>query len=312
MAKTKPSNKKNKGRNTRPKPKAKALTSGLDAAAKAYAQLLSDPCYAPIVHPVSEVSNSGFLVRVKGFVTAGGNAGAVDSITQFTPGNWATESVFAGSMWAFGYSTTFNGSLGVASGSPGPAFLQGSGVVGAYRPVAGCLKVHYLGSELNRQGRVSIGLLPSQAASTGSGLFTAPSYVTQCQKTSRLGDEVHEIKFVPLSSTDHMFTTIAGSANPTTNVTSMVVVVQNAPAGSVQIGYDFVYEWVPEPSSGLSTSLEATKSSNSASDVINVLQRAYGSLEKFATSDSGRAIASGLGRMVSSGLGYAARMTITG
>lgn len=276
------------------KRRVQSIRAGLDKAALDYARLLEDPCRADLVRPTYNFGSSGYLARVKQIVAIGGNSGAVDAYTAFAPANDADNATSSGSMWHHGYSTTTGGTLGTLTGANGPAWLRSSNV-GYYRPVAGCLKVHYTGSELSRSGLISLGLAPGLALAAGeTGVGSVSGIVPSTAKTVRLGSEPHEVRWLPLSSDDQIF---AASDQPTTGGYSVLgssvvyVLAQGVPAGTVNVEVDFVYEWVPDmayASSSMEVSISPPPSRNTLADVLRFLDQAYGGLQAFATSSGGR------------------------
>lgn len=277
-----------------------AYKAGLDKAALDYAKLLEDPCRADLVRPVYNFGTSGYLCRVKQVVTLGGNSAAVDAYTAFMPGGEADSTVGTG-MWHHGYAAAAGGSLGTITGQIGPAFLR-TGTVGHYRPVAGCLRVHYTGTELNRSGMVSLGIAPSAMVVSGeTGVGTVATMVPSSTRTVRLGSEPHEVRFLPLSSTDQLY---SSSSEPQTGTfafgcTVLYVLAQGVPAGTVNVELDFVYEWVPNmdfSASSMEITIAAPPSRNTLADVLRFVSDAYGGLQAFATSNSGRKVLGVLAR----------------
>jgi len=270
----------------------------LDQHALAYAKLLADPCGADLVHPPHMYGSSGYLTRLKAIVTAGNNGGAVDSYTAFVP-TGDPNGVSSLSQFQFGYSTTAGGALGTITGASGLNFLA-QPVVGQFRPVAGCAKVHYTGSELNRSGTVTLGVLPQLAIAAGEVATAASNYVNNNMRTVRLGSEPHEVRWLPLSPADERWYSADETLVPGTSDwgTSLVVYVQNAPAGSVTIEVDFVYEWVPGATQGITQTVIAPKSANTTKDVLRFVSNAAGGLAEFATSPSGKRVLGSVARGV--------------
>lgn len=276
-----------------------ARGAGLDAAALAYARLLEDPCRAELTHPVYMAGTSGYLTRIKQVVQLGLNPNAVDGYTAFQPGGLPTVTSSMTGMWHGGWANAAGGTLNTIAGTTGPAFLI-SATVGQYRPVAGCLKVHYTGSELNRAGLISVGICNQlQLANGETGIGPVATYVPSTARTARLGTEPHEVRWVPSVSQDMTFT---GSSQPTSTSqvvgmgTVIYVFAQGVPAGSCLVEVDFVYEWVPETSQGMTQSVQAPRSANTTADVLRALGSAYGGLTEFATSPLGKRVFGGIAR----------------
>lgn len=268
----------------------------LDKNAFAYARLLEDPCRADLTYPVYAAGTAGYLTRVKQVVLLGNNAGTVDGYTAFVPGGAANTTTSLG-MWHHGWSAG-GGGLGTLTGATGPPFLR-SNAVGSYRPVAGCLKVHYTGSELNRAGMISVGIVNQlQLAAGETGVAAISSFIPSSAKTVRLGAEPHEVKWVPTTTYDQAFSAASQpeSVGTYAQSTTVYVMAQGVPAGTCTVECDFVYEWQPETTQGMEHSIEAPRSANTTADVLRVLGDAYGGLTAFATSSTGKKVLGVVGR----------------
>jgi len=272
----------------------------LDKQAAAYMQLLADPCNADLVTAPFAVGHAGYLLRTKQFYMAGNNGSAVDSYSAFVPGGDSNTTVSTG-MWHFGYAAAPGGAMGTLGGGEGPAFLS-SAAVGYYRPVAGCIKVHYTGSELNRQGMVTLGLLPKLNLASGEpGIPGVSQFVGSGFKTCRLGSQPHELRYVPLSAADMNFSSATQPLSGGTYIdaTTLVVLVEGAPAGTIRLEVDFVWEWTPDVGSGLQVTIEAPKSTNTINEVLSKAAAVYGSLQAFAVSNTGKSIVTGIMNTIS-------------
>lgn len=268
----------------------------LDKHALAYARLLEDPCRADLTYPVYSAGTAGYLTRVKQVVLLGGNSGAADGYTAFVPGGDADVTDMYG-MWHHGWSAG-GGALGVIAGATGPSFLR-STAVGSYRPIAGCLKVHYTGSELNRAGMISVGIVNQLQLAAGETILNPiTAFVPSSAKTVRLGSEPHEVRWVPTNATDQAFSSSTQPAAGGTFSFSTVVYVmaQGVPPGTCSVECDFVYEWQPDTTQGMEHTVEAPRSANTLADVLRVLGEAYGGLTAFATSSAGNTVLGVVGR----------------
>lgn len=261
--------------------------SSLDNGAHKWAELLNNPCGAEMVHPVYSTGNGGLLSRVRQVVVAGNNGGAVDSVTCFIP-NGVANSPGNFSQWVFGYASAAGGSLGTFTGTTGPAFL-GSQAVGTYRPVAGCIRAYYTGTELNRSGLVSYMLAPTSPFNVGNvNSFNAAYFRPLFQKTVRIGDSAMEARWLPLSTSDESWTTSFNGplAPPVLSSgdlgSALVVLVEGATAGSIQVEIDFCYEWQPNAYSQLNIPVAAPVSVNTTGHVIKALADKFGGVTEFA------------------------------
>jgi len=297
---------KRKNANAKPKGKRKGsrgATHALDAGAMAWARLLDDPCGAPLARPCYGLSASGTLTRVKQIVLLGGNTGAVDGFTFFQP-TGRVDLTTSGCMVGHGYSITTGGALGVITGAAGPSFLS-STMVGSYRPVAGCIKALYTGTELNRSGIISVGIWTENQLPVGSTpSATAYTLSLGALDRARTGERQHEVKWVPAMPYDQVYAANASGAmgGVYANATVIWVAGYNVPAGSVSVEIDFVYEIIPEAGYG-APSIEAAPSRNSAQQVLSFLSEAAGGLTRWAISPPGRAAISRLGGIVAKTLG---------
>ena len=289
------------------------MAASLDSAALKYARLLSDPCNADLCHPVYAGTEGGYLVRLKSFLTAGGSGSAVDSITCFNPFG-RNDTGFQ--QWCATYASA-GGGLGNVSEFGSMPWLS-TGGVGYYRPVAGCLKVHYIGAELERKGLVSL-IVGKQQCQYGDayGSTTADALVPTSAKTVRLGSEPHELRWAPMTPDDTEYSTQyqpGGSYTPVGVVkgTVLTVIVQGAPAGSVRLEVDFVYEWLPEYSSGLVNSITTPPSRNTLNDVLRAIGNAAGGIQEWAVSSQGKRVLGAIGRGVYSMVNNGGLLALTG
>lgn len=317
---TKPTSKNAKKNIKRGKPNpGLRLARGLDKPAMDYARLLSDPCNAELVHPLYGSSAAGYLVRTKQIIQAGLNAAAVDSITAFNPVGKANKGDDVESMWCTGYSSSSGGSFGTTAGSQGPQFLIMQ--AGAYRPVAGCLKVLYNGSELNRSGTVSYIHMPNKVYSSTETLSSnVDDLIPGSSKTVRLGSEPHEFRWVPINPRDQQFTSDTDpmqTVGQTDVGSQMVILIRGAPAGSVTIEATFVWEWTPITNVGtanaaFSTPIELAtpRTSTTVSTVLKYLSDAAGGLQAWATAPATHAVMNQVGNGIYNVVKSSARLAL--
>lgn len=254
---------------------------GLDAYASAYRRLLTDPCSADMVQPVTNSVGSGQLVRCRNFVNPGPDArdSVIQLFSRFTHWNGTANTqpyiLFAsanqaGTMPQNIYEVVANPTVEAAR---------------ARRLVAGCIKVHYTGSEVNRAGIVSgnLATVPTLGAVGTHPVPVIYELQTQHPHVVRLGEAKHEYKWAPLDEEDEDFFSGPTDMNPPqswypggVNGTALSVCVQNAYPGSIL--YEVVTVWelqhgsggVTGPS-GIVTSVRTDYSSSTRKNVLQSL-----------------------------------------
>jgi hypothetical protein len=222
--------KQSKGRKgTRPKGRAPPGIAGvlakLDAGALAWRNLLLDPCGARLVQPCYGGAGTGVFMRFRTIYSPG----AAD-----TAGLWGFQ-LGTNKVWSFGTST--NASVTTSAEYNVFNDLASTNYNRDFRCIAGCVKVRYVGAESNRSGTVAMvtgpTLVPPNSA-TGNAVVT---YQSQMPSMHRLGEVIHEVKFVPTISDEVMTTSsyVQGA-----NV--LTLAFTNIPANSLQIEVTGVYE----------------------------------------------------------------------
>lgn len=242
----------------------------LDAGAKAWLKLLSDPCGADLAHPCYGGTTSGYLTRMRYTYTV--PATAVDFIAEWNPSELTSS--FVRYCWA----TSVGGSLGNASNIPGgvPAPFLTNSVVGRYRPVAGCLKVHYTGAELDRKGSVGLNLSFGETLVDGEGIgSSAPAMLAPMATVARLGSVAHEIRWLPGLSDGEFSSSASGDDKSWSQEGggSIQVVITGMPAGTAMLEFISVYEWQPaeESSPGLRSTMEGPRSRNHLNEILSAV-----------------------------------------
>ncbi len=300
--KARKNNTSNKGNRRVVNPVLARMRAGLDAGAQAWLRLLADPCSAPLTPGCFQGMASGMLYRTRTTVFAGG--AAVDSYLAFIPSNDINTTGYYPIQWC-----------SVNTGGAAPTTQYGAGINGLptgcrARCVAACIKIRYLGSELNRAGIVGHHLTNDPVFKGGypAGLAAAVSPISTLQTTAqtlyRLGETKHEVRWVPSFNDGGYIQNAAGAGlydNRDGNAVAMSV--QGAPAGSIYYEVTAVWEVIPDSSSGLVPPEQAPRSSNTVNDVL----RAIGDVAKFATDPTNRGtiynigrVAMGAGRVISS------------
>jgi hypothetical protein len=253
----------------------KTASHRLDEAAQRWLKLIRDPCGADLTVPCYAGTGEGYLIRCKDIVNI--PATAVDGVYEFTP------PYYAGSNVRYSWANAVGGGLGTAENYYTNAFLQ-SAVVGRFRPVAACVKVYYIGAELDRKGSVGLNLSAGRTIEAGEAIAgTASSWLTSGGFTGRTPKDHYEVKWAPCEGDSAWWpkmpdeSEIVGVSN-TGN--SMTVAFTGVPAGSLRLEYTTIYEWQPseEVSQGLVTSAKGPSSRNH----INEILYALGEIGKFA------------------------------
>lgn len=215
----------------------------LDQTANKWLRLLSDPCGADLTSPCYGGSGTGYFARqVQVFEPP---ANAVDFLFEFTPTNDNQ------SMMRWGYSSTPGGSLGTAGVWPLYGLVS-STAVGRRRCIAACVKVQYLGTELERSGLVSSIVIPGAElvpAETIEG--TASDWSSTMNHTCRIG-EPYEYRWAP-GEADQEF--VRNSYLDTKQHgyalgNSLQVLLRRIPAAKVELHLTTCWEWMPNQEGG--------------------------------------------------------------
>lgn len=200
--------------------------------------MILDPCNA-ILGPTAYRGADGFITRFKNVVAAGTTPANPYYVSVFYP---AFNGVFLSA-----YATAGDIVTPTYSGGPGQAFLLSNAE--SQRVVGACVKVNYLGSELNRQGVVYRGVIPAAAVSGA----TIQNLIVLCQATDRMPDKILETKFVPSSVEETYWQT--GPSAPSETGDRNVIVTIVAGGGAVQVDtyleHTLITEWRPKFGVGL-------------------------------------------------------------
>lgn len=271
-------------------------TSTLTVDEARYAALLHDPCTAPLTRPVYSTTGSGFLQRMEsdfsigksGTSTAGSFVWVPGMFNSGAGGSTVTTSSING---AFYLGTTGTGAAPADDGTlcswynfyganmPGNVFLATN--AGVARCVAACMQVYWPGSELNRQGFVSVfrgsadDVRPFATDVSVANLRAASPYVC------RIPQDKLEVKWQP-DQADTRFV----STTPT--VGANVSHIQSGPAAigvtwaglpadtGVRIRLVAVYEWQPRTNAASGIVMDggsAVPTHGDLGNVIGYLQR---------------------------------------
>jgi len=299
----------------------------LDKCGKEYLRLLSDPCNAAFCSPPFQGEGTGQFVRTRTVVTPA----LVDSVIQFCP-----QYIFANSSYGGGTiaSTFYQSPVTYGSANAGTAInvltvpvastsfgfnnvgsgTTTSGVYSSARCLAGCIKVMYTGSELNRAGTVYATLTNTPAYSAlNANPGSLATITTTFPQVDRLGERHHEYRWVP-NFQDEQFIPTPGS---TTSVNfpayyqgnSLIVAVMGAPTNSITYEVTAVWEVNTNPysstagannfSSGIVTTTKVPDTQNTLNDVLRVI----GNIGKWALGPYSDTTAYMLGH-ISTGMGF--------
>lgn len=263
----------------RPRMRVMSAPTSLDKAASEYAELLRNPCNAPLVRGVFAGTGGSLVSRFESdFIIASGGT-EVAALLAFIPGAGLT---FANTtaLTTDTISTTFTG----ANYLPGATFLTGS--AGSFRCLAACLQVSFPGTELGRSGIVALGVMPASsispflaAASGGTATATNAAQIRQiCQHTERMPANMAEILWMPGDGDSAVENPQKVQAYTTANATdiedrnAIVLSASGFPVSTgIRIRMVTVYEWTPKISVGAVATVEPSRSAFSVADVVRTL-----------------------------------------
>lgn len=247
----------------------------LDAHAKAWVRLLADPCNAPMVSPCYNSTGSGYFVRIRNILDIPSTA--VDYVLDICPGNGAYQ------LGAWSWADSAGGSLGNASGIGMGSFFN-SGFVGRARCVAGCVKVLYTGTELNRAGTAGFALQQGPTLIAGEAVSgNSSSWLATVPHTERIGQREMEYRWVPGPGDDNFRVAHAGSEEKPTNESngsSIQLVLAGMTPGTVRVTWVSVWEWQPEQE--VNTGIVSINKPPASNNSLNQVLKAIGDIGKFA------------------------------
>lgn len=232
---------------------------GLDAAALAWRRLLIDPCGATMVPPCYSGSGTGNYLRLRHFGQIGGSD--TQGIVVYQPSRNVT--------YAWGSASGSN----VTFSSVFPIFQNPSvtGTTTQIRCLSACMKVRYLGPESARAGTIHLLTGPQYQ---GPGIVTGQplsTFLHSFPVANRLGEVVHEVKFVPLPG-DEQFQSFPGtSANG--DCGCLAFAYSGIPAGTIQVEVTAVYEYefTGSTNDGVISSTIPPASGNTLNQVLRTL-----------------------------------------
>jgi hypothetical protein len=245
---------KKKTKQQQPKRKVRARPAvprglGLTADERTYAALVADPCRGPLVSGPFGDGSGGFVTRFEKDFLLDATATSVASALVFVPGEPNTYFTTT-PITDPAASITWANNTNLA---PGSSYLLTSST--QFRCIAACLQVYWPGSELNRQGIVSVAQLPADIVQDGvcsvDEIRSASPYV------ERMPEGCVEIKWRP-TEYDTMWGQVqvesesAGSGAFTGKKSALVASIAGLPVSTgVRYRIVAVYEWKPRTSAGL-------------------------------------------------------------
>lgn len=289
MAKKKTSNKaRRNGNAVVPRPVGMRLS---DAGVR-YARLLADPCTADLVNGPFGDGFGGMVSRFEREYVINNSATDVAAFFAFTPG--LGTGIIANAPITDETATITPVAL-LASSNPGYAFLQPN--ASHIRPLAACVQVYWPGSELNRQGIISMGRHASEVVNDGASVS---SLRAQANYIQRMPADKAEIVWRPtefdLRGQEWAATPSAGTA---AGMTSIVVTATGIPPSTgIRIRVVAVYEWMPDAASGFKNVVVRTPTPHRLADIIAFLDRTGDWMAGTAHS-AGRALSSLAGGVAS-------------
>jgi len=242
-----------------------------DKASSDYAALLADPCNGPLVSGPFGDGSGGVVSRFERDIVINSSSTDVGAALVFIPG-LATAQVSNAPITSDGGPITFtnlpNGDM------PGNGFLTVN--AGHFRCLAACVQVYWPGTELNRQGIVSLGQFPADivtdAVVSTSDIRTASPYV------ERMPDGMCELKWRPTTyeTTWQRMNNVVDTSTDWDKYTAITVTAAGIPVSTgLRVRMVAVYEWVPRPgnSNGLVTIHRSSVKTGSLSNIISALDR---------------------------------------
>lgn len=257
-----------------------------------YARLLADPCTADLVNGPFGDGVGGMVSRFEREYVINNSATDVGAFFAFTPG--LGTGLIANAPITDEAAPITPVAL-LASSNPGYAFLQPN--ASHIRPLAACVQVYWPGSELNRQGIISLGRHAAEVINDGASVG---SLRAQANYIQRMPADKAEIVWRPAES-DLRGQEWVASPTVTTSagLTSIVVTATGIPPSTgIRIRVVAVYEWQPDPASGFKNVVVRTPNPHRLADILAFLDRTGDWMSGTAHS-AGRALSSLAGGVAS-------------
>lgn len=254
-----------------PTPRRKApVMSNLDQAAAEYAQLLADPCNANLTRTVWPGAGGAFVGRFEYDSIIGNDAVSTNTTILFTPALCGgTSGVLANSVPSATDTSAWN--LTLPLGAPGTSFLA---TTDQFRPVAACAEVYWPGTELNRSGIVSLGVVDTGLINTYSAgnLGSTAIFRQLCQHTERMPVNKATVNWRPGNADQDTLQSVA-SANFYGHQ-SILITASGFPVNTgIRVRLVVVMEWWPKAGTGFVSAVPRSVSKTSVQEVLTALDR---------------------------------------
>lgn len=290
--------KANKAKRTRvvapPRPRGMSLS---DAGAR-YARLLADPCNGDLVHGPFGDGLGGMVARFEKEYVINNSATDTAAFIAWIPSTGAVLINNAPLTSSTDVITTVNL---LNSSWPGYDFLFAN--ASHARPLAACMQIYWPGSELNRQGIVSLGRQPAEF--TNDANLSVERLRAQANYIKRMPNDVFEIVWRP-TEVDLIGREWVSSPGAAAGATALVGTATSIPPSTgIRIRLVGVYEWLPDPASGFKNTIVRTPQPHRLADILAYLDRA-GDWMSGTAHAAGRAISSlagGVGSIMALGNG---------
>lgn len=301
----KQNNSKRKAQKAKPKRVPRGPSLQFNDAAIRYAKLLADPCNGDLVPGPFGDGTGGMVARFEREYAFGGDPTSTAAAFAFCPA-FCNISVSAGAGNNDGSSFTWASNTDPLY-PPGFTYLRDNAA--SLRPLSCCIQLSWVGKEFDRQGVVSLGRFPAEIL----GDTTTTSRLRTCsQYAERMPATMSEIVWRPqeqdLYFGNRTENAPLNSAGGVQNTVLVATVSSIPPGASIRLRLVVVYEWIPDPLSGLkvTTSLGGSKPTR-LGDILAMLDRTGDWMAGTATA-AARAISSigaGVGNVMSLGRGAA-------
>ncbi|UQZ09600.1 putative capsid protein [Freshwater macrophyte associated tombus-like virus 1] len=263
--------KKNKQAAAKPKAKPRASTSAFSAvsAAERYAQLLADPCNADLVpSPIGDGGGS-LVVRFERDFIIGNGATETAAALAWCPGEPAVV-VPGTALTGEGVTFSWVTASPVANFTPGWPFIDVN--ASQVRCIAACAQVYWPGSELNRQGIISMSRAGADTLSTANN--QVPTIRSTANYIQRTPEGVAEIVWRPNEYDTYYsepgaegFATAIGKKK-----TALVITGAGLPAAvGLRVRLVAVYEYIPRVESGFKLTSRGHAGGLTLGSVLNKL-----------------------------------------
>lgn len=216
----------------------------IDAKAAAAANMLLDPCNAPLSEACYR-GDQGYRSRFVSNLTIGAGPAVTACAVAFIPSNNQIAFVAAATS---GTAATWATNVG-----PGNAFIAST--AGAIRSLGACISATPVTANLSVSGQVytticPVSSLPSNAVSGGA--VTIDNLLFLCNKYGKINiDHPMEAKFIPASS-DEDYTNTGSLPSDISDNNAILMCFVGYPAGSgVICRFTNIIEWKPQPFTGI-------------------------------------------------------------